>query len=414
MNVVEKYIYDMVKAYPELKDNIVNLYRRIFSLIPGDPVMTDLTIIVRENYFFGFHDKSPWSADNTMLLAHNHTIGNKYPGQDDEVGIGYFIGEDWCNYVPVTTSRAWNWQTGSMLQWIGTSHSFIFNDFNGMKHISKKYNCVDQTTIEYPYPIAAVSHNGKYAVSHSFNRLRSRLGSTSYGYANGADSDENVKISLSESLKLIDLAAGSIKPLIRLKDIVLYAPNKSMDNAYHYFTHCLFSPQNDRIAFFHRWINSARQEFTRMFTCNIDGSDLFLFKMNNMVSHIAWEDNSTILAYGDIDGIEQYYLLKDKTEKNEYLNVNVFNENGHPSYSTKGLIITDTYPDRKGYLSLMLYDKEKKLLNVLAKLRTPYSFRGGIKCDLHPRWDRTSQFICFDSAHTGIRALCTMRVLNDS
>ena len=151
-----------------------------------------------------------------------------------------------------------------------------------------------------------------------------------------------------------------------------------------------------------------------MFTCNIDGSDLFLFQMNNMVSHIAWEDNVTILVYADIDGIEQYYLLKDTTDKSDYVNVKVFSENGHPSYSKSGLIITDTYPNRDGYLSLMLYDKEKKSLDVLAKLITPYSFQGSIKCDLHPRWDRTSQYVCFDSAHSGVRALCTMRVINDS
>lgn len=404
----------MVKTHPKLKDNIVNLYRRIFSLIPGKPVISDLPIITRENYFFGFHDKSPWSADNTMLLAHNHTIGNKNPGPDDEVGIGYFIGENWLNYVPVTTTRAWNWQTGSMLQWVGTSESFIFNDFNGSKHLSRKYDCNDQSKVEYSCPIAAVSNNGQYAVSHSFNRVRSRLGSASYGYANGADFDENERISLNESLKFIDLTTGIVTPLLRLEDIVLYAPDKSMDQAYHYFTHCLFSPQNDRIAFFHRWINSARQEFTRMFTCNIDGSDLFLFQMDNMVSHIAWEDNVTMLAFADIDGIEQYYLLKDKTDKSDYLNVKVFSGNGHPSYSKNGLIITDTYPNRNGYLSLMLYDKEKKSLDILAKLRTPYSFQGSIKCDLHPRWDRTSQYVCFDSAHTGVRALCTMRVINDS
>jgi hypothetical protein len=30
--------------------------------------------------------------------------------------------------------------------------------------------------------------------------------------------------------------------------------------------------------------------------------------------------------------------------------------------------------------------------------------------DLHPRFDRTGNVICFDSGHLGVRSLCTVRV----
>ena len=65
MNRLERFIYERVKAQPWLKDSIVMLYRAIFSIIPGKTVISKRPIKVRENYFFGFHDKCPWSGDNT-------------------------------------------------------------------------------------------------------------------------------------------------------------------------------------------------------------------------------------------------------------------------------------------------------------------------------------------------------------
>tara|TARA_B100000315_G_scaffold164802_1_gene153442 strand:- start:419 stop:622 length:204 start_codon:yes stop_codon:yes gene_type:complete len=60
--------------------------------------------------------------------------------------------------------------------------------------------------------------------------------------------------------------------------------------------------------------------------------------------------------------------------------------------------------------SLIQYNDISNQSQVLAKLKAPFSFRNGIKCDLHPRWDRFGRNICFDSAHTGKRALCTLKL----
>lgn len=410
MNRLERFVYERVKAQPWLKDSIVMLYRAIFSIIPGKTVISKRPIKVRENYFFGFHDKCPWSGDNTKLLAHHFEIDNRPPLQRDEVMIGYFTGDDWSDFVPTITTKAWNWQTGAMLQWIGLGNTFIFNDFDGKKHVSRIFDTDNRSTDELPLPIAGISPNGFYAVSYSFNRMKSRLGPTAYGYANGEEHDVDKNVSPIETLKLVNISNGKIIPLLKLKDIVLYNPDQSMDDAYHYFTHALFSPESDKIVFFHRWINSSRQEFTRMFSCDLNGNNLFLFPTKNMVSHITWKNNDTILAFAEINGVEQYYLLNDRNDNWNYLNEHLFSENGHPQYSIDGLIITDTYPNRSGYLSLLLYDDKKKSVDVLAKLKRSGSFVGGIKCDLHPRWDRKGKYVSFDSAHTGTRSLCTIAI----
>lgn len=53
---------------------------------------------------------------------------------------------------------------------------------------------------------------------------------------------------------------------------------------------------------------------------------------------------------------------------------------------------------------------KKNTVDVLAKLKRSGSFVGGIKCDLHPRWDRKGKYVSFDSAHTGTRSLCTIAI----
>lgn len=66
--------------------------------------------------------------------------------------------------------------------------------------------------------------------------------------------------------------------------------------------------------------------------------------------------------------------------------------------------LTDTYPDKHGEQHLLLYTPGKKLLELSIFFR-PFLFRGELRCDLHPRWHRTGQYVCVDSAHSGTRAL---------
>lgn len=410
MNLVERKVYNFVKNFPRLKYFIVRTYQIIFSLIPGRRVITKNEIIVREGYFYGFHDKSPWSHDNQFLLAHHFKMKNRLPNIEDTLDIGIFQGDSWKTFFPIAKTNAWNWQMGSMLQWVGNTDNFIFNDYDGEKHISRMFNIQGQELITFSVPISAISRNGMYAVSHSFNRQKSQLGPKAYGYATGKDANESENVSSNEFLKIINIKTQVITNLISLSKIVEYKHTLEMNDAYHYFTHCLFSPDSRKLLFIHRWLNKKNQEFSRLFSINISEGTLYLFPTSGMVSHITWRNDNEVLAYCEVEKKEQYYLLENLTGRYRLLDTNQFSENGHPSYSKGDLLLTDTYPNRSRYQSLLVYSETKKQLTTIAKLKAPQSFVGGIKCDLHPRWNRTGEYICFDSAHTGTRSLCTVRL----
>jgi len=408
MNIIERYIYNVVRFSPRLKKLIVKIYQLLFSMVPIKRAKSDFNIITREGYYFGFHDKYPWSNDNKYLLTHKINIDLKMPDKDDQVEIGYFKGKDFDQFVPIGSTKTWNWQMGSMLQWIGDNNNVILNDFDGEKDIAKRINLNGNTLQEYNRPIAAISQNGKYGLSHSFIRLRNAA--PAYGYANGEDETSEESCPQNDGIFLIDLKTGKSEMILSLAQfagMVEYSKD-----AYHYFTHCLFSPNGKRFAFYHRWVEKNGQTWTKLYTCDLNGNNLHLFTFSNVVTHMAWYNENQLLAYGLKKGVgDNYYLLQDESNDYSIIGEEDFASDGHPQFQLKSnRFITDTYPDRFRRQYLILYDLGTSIRKNIAILRSPLKFSGDIRCDLHPRWDRTGDHVCFDSAHSGIRSLCTIKL----
>jgi len=409
MNKFERLIYNAVRFSPSWKKNIVKSYQKIFSIFPVRDVQTNYKIIEREGYFFGFHDKCPWSYDNKLLLAHKYPFDLKMPTESDQIKIGYFSGENWTDFNSFGQTSTWNWQMGSMLQWF-KNDTIIFNDFNGKQHISKILTIAGKLVKQFNRPIAAISSDGKYALSHSFIRLQKAA--PAYSYANGREPTNYENIPKNDGIYLLNLKNGNYRLLFSIFDIANYKSSEYFQNFYHYFSHCLFAPNGERFAFFHRWVDPNQQTWTRLFTVNIDGSKLFQFNFNGVVTHLAWLNDNHLSAYGYKKGIgDHFYLLTDQSDNYKIIGQDIFTSDGHQQFSPNGeYMLTDTYPDRLRRQYLFQYDMQNNERTNIATVKPPSDYHGDVRCDLHPRWDRTGDFICFDSAHSGKRALCTVRL----
>lgn len=418
MNKLELLIYNHIKTSPYLKDQVRDLYQRLCDLVPVKRTISAYDIEVREGFFFGFHDKCPWSGDDTMLLAHRFNIPLRMPKEDDKVEVGFFSGPEYKSFSPVATTYAWNWHQGAMLQWIGKSQNIIFNDYDGQHHVARILDCQGNTISSLSLPVSALSSDGRLALSYSFARLRGTP--FGYAYANGKDNEADCLIPSKNGLHLIDISSGKTKLLFTVADIVTYKPTSSMQGAFHYFSHCQFSPSGKRFKFFHRWAKPNGSNGTRMITSDLDGKNLFIFPIDNMVSHVAWHDEDHIVAYARTNEFgDKYYRFHDMVDSYSIIGQDDFNSDGHPSFSKDGRwMLTDTYPDRFRRRYLILYDMKRLKRYNLAALFSPREFSGSIvvvghiRCDLHPRWSRDNTMICFDSAHTGKRALCTITLGN--
>lgn len=417
MNLVEKFVYDLLKNNPKVKLFIRNIYQSFCDFIPDKPDYTKYPVIEREGFFFGFHDISPYSADDKYLAANKIFIPLRMPKNDDYLGIGYFKGNNDDKYIKIDETSAWNWHKGCRLQWIGDSNRLIYNykkkDILG----SKIFNLDNSNSCFIHFPIDTVSNNGKFATSFSYSRLNRFMPGYGYNYIEKEKSEER-SILKESGLFLVDLVKNTNNLILSLYDMYKYKKEKSMENANHFCTHTLFSNDGNYIAFLHRWIkNDVTKRWSRLIVCDLKGNIISISPTNDMVSHFVIDNKNRLLAYCRVNGIDSHVIFEDlNLKKYKLIYTKELNSDGHQSFNPKNnSFVTDTYPDKRRYAKLFIGNINGGNLSKIAELKSFKKFqtRDPYKhwvCDLHPRWNRKGNIVCFDSVHTGKRALCTMKI----
>jgi len=120
-----------------------------------------------------------------------------------------------------------------------------------------------------PYPISAVSPNGKEAISINFSRLR--ITRSDYGYGGeGQDKRADTQFPEDDGLFLINLETGEAKLIVTLAQIKKMVPEIPQEGI-EYFNHTLFSRGGSKIF----WLARATpNRNTTSFTVNRDGTSL--------------------------------------------------------------------------------------------------------------------------------------------
>ena len=363
------------------------------------------------HHFFGYFDKCPWNLSQKYLLAHQIDFCDRPLTEKDVATIG-IVDAATGTFESIAQTRAWSWQQGAMLQWHPAypEDKIIFNDRRSGKFVSVIYDINKGEENVLPLPVAAVSNDGRYALSLNFARLAdTRPG---YGYEGLDDPYKNEFIPDNDGIYLMDIKTGCYELIISLAQIANINPNPVMQNTKHWFNHLLFSPNDKRFIFLNR-CNSTAKDFpfnrcTRMFTANIDGTDLYLLNDDGMTSHFDWKNNTQILAWANKYNIGQrYFLFTDKTQQVQIIgekSLTPFGD-GHCSCSDEEeLILTDTYPDEESNRTLMIYRLKTDSLKILGRFYSQMWIQQA-RCDLHPRFSRNNKQICFDSSHSGKRQI---------
>lgn len=69
-----------------------------------------------KHFFFGYYDLQPFDSKGKYHLAHHVDFMDRLHQKDDMAEIG-IIEIETRKYTPITTTKAWNFQQGAMLQW---------------------------------------------------------------------------------------------------------------------------------------------------------------------------------------------------------------------------------------------------------------------------------------------------------
>lgn len=422
MNTFERIIYNLVKKNPGLKNFIRDRYQDCMTLFQTELSESAYPIDVREGYFFGFHDVSPFSCNGELLLAHGFVNDFEMPSGENTVDVGYFDLTADRKFVRIGDTNAWNWHKGARLQWIDESR-VIFNKFLDSGLGAVIFDICDGSSVELQYAIDTASPGGLRATTFDYKVLEE--GMPGYGYRH----DDRVDFGLNETKRTelgeVIFETGKYSRLLSLDDVACVSDFSSDDNEawLRFFTHSNYSRCGQFIYFLHRRVRRAdvyRRE-TELGVFDRNSREVKLANTNGMVSHYDVTMDGNLIVYASIDGESAHFLLHGSSlEVVEAVGTEVLTSDGHQSCSrsTPNLFLVDSYPDRFRMANLYLGDLYSQSFVQLARLRSPSTFRAPSKdkywvCDLHPRFNHDNTMVCFDSTHTGNRALCTMKLPND-
>jgi len=411
-NKLERTFARALERSPRLRTAIKEFYKRLVYLRFNEPgfqyeLNPNASLLppqewaglpqAKGEWFFGYYDKSPWSSDMNRALFHRPNGG--------KVAI-IVLQRESKNASVIGDSDTWNWQQGSMAQWLpgSTEPRVVFNTTeNGilgcrLVALEKGFNRF------IPWPIQTLHPAGHEALTLNYRRL-DRL-RPDYGYSMKVKNFSFRQGLDEDGIWLVDLDEGTGTLVIPISDLACHKPIPEMKGAQHKVNHLIYSPSGAKFVFLYRFIGD-KGKFSRLCVAKPDGSNLRLLMDARMVSHYHWRDNNHLLVWGRTrEKGDHYYLVDVNNGTTEIIGEGVLDRygDGHCSFSPDGRwIVTDTYPDRARQQRLLLFDILKEKYVTVGRFFSPWEFLDSRRCDLHPRWSPDGQWISIDSAHEGIR-----------
>jgi len=367
----------------------------------------------KEHLFASYYGINSFDRSERYVTVLETDLKYKLPDENDPATLG-LIDLNNNKFIPLITTRAWNFQQGCMAHWLGTSPDslIIYNDLRDGKFISVILNVHTKKEIKtIPYPVSAVSPDGKEAISINFSRLR--ITRPDYGYGgDGQNSGKDLTFPADDGLFLIDIETGTSKLLVSYEQIRDLVP-PTEDGNIEWFNHTLFSRNGSKIFWLSRQIVNNRR-ITSSFTVNRDGSALQrCFPDNWDGSHYDWLNDDELMITANYEG-KQYAHVLFTVGKQDYkrLGNGLLDYDGHGTFSPdQKWMVTDTYPSnglREQKIYLM--DMKTEAVLPLGRFVQPQEFTGYWRCDIHCRWSPSGKMIGFNSTNSGSRQVYIYRL----
>lgn len=368
-----------------------------------------------EHTFFAYYDVPAVDAATGRHLAHRVPFRDRMPTAGDEAELGVIALDGKGGFKPFARTRAWNFQQGAMLQWLGDGSGRVF--YNEVRPEGGGYRGVlhDLATGRRTYTdraLANVSRDGRWGLAVDFDRLHDfRPG---YGYAAQDDARAAVAHPADDGVWVCDLASGKSRLVLSLAELrKTVGPLSPLMNEKLLVNHLTFNPSATRFVMLVRNfpVQGPRPKgqsswVTAVLTAARDGSDIRVLVPPGYASHYHWRDDGTIVFHSDGPEGRQLYEITDEAKPRfSAIDKQFFLRDGHCSYSAdRRWMLYDSYPDKERKQQLYLYDLKNKRGIVLGSYHSPQVPVIDIRCDLHPRWLPDGR-ISFDSTHEPQRGL---------
>ena len=216
----------------------------------------------KDHFFASYYAINSWSPDNRYALVLETDIKEGLPdGRPCTIGVVDM--EDGNRFIPFSTTRTWNFQEAAMAFWLpGEKDTVVFNDMRDGKFCAVVMNWKTKQERVYPYPVAAVSEDGTWAISINYARLF--LTRPDYGYyGNGQDPRKGVVFPKDDGLWKVNLKTGEAKLIVSCADVKGMVPEVKSADGMSYLCHTVISKDGKRIYFLSRSVEKSMEEIGR-------------------------------------------------------------------------------------------------------------------------------------------------------
>ncbi len=365
-----------------------------------------------QNHFFGYYGICPWNGKETKILSLQSPFQDHMPEPNEPAVIG-LVDAKTGGFSPITQTRAWNFQQGAMLHWhpAHLNSKILFNDREKDELVSVIYDLKTSNRRVLPRPVNAMGHQGKHALCLTYGRM-GRLRKV-VGYAGTVDPNPNDPHPDNDGVFLMDLETGETRLIVSIKQVyeMLVPKHPELKEKHMWFNHVVFNPSDTRFFFLARIRQDNGRLETGMFAADTDGGNLTeVVPYGSSVSHFDWRSDTEIVAtfIHNTPG-RAHFLLTDGDNHFEHLGGGMLDFDGHCSFGPdKNWMVTDRNLDETLEKSIILYNLATREYIEMGRInmRDRRFFRGDLRCDLHPRWNRSGNQICFDGiANDGTRQL---------
>ena len=351
-----------------------------------------------KHHFFGYYGICPWNRSGKYLLSLESPFQDHFPTQDEAAAIGLVDAES-GSFEKISKTHAWNLQQGAMLHWNPLhDDEILYNDRRGNQIISVVMNIQAGKKRILPAAINGLSHDGNHALSLSYGRL-GRLRKT-VGYQGIEDPTADVPHPTKDGVFVMDMRAGKRKLAVSIFDFYMLIKDRhpELRDRHLWCNHTVFNKSDTRFFFLGRSMEKGRLE-TGMFTVDRDGAHLReVIPYGSSVSHFDWRNDKEIIAtFKHQSQGRRHVLFTDGKQDYRVLGEGMLDFDGHCTFGPdRNWLATDRKHGLKQ--SLILYNIKTKQGKTIATLdmKLKRHISGHLRCDFHPRWNRTGDAICFD------------------
>ncbi len=343
--------------------------------------------------------------------------------------------------IVLDSTSSWNWQLGSMLQWLNYEDKIIYNIFEDNEPKTIINNIYNNTKEIHPYNFITVSKKINSYLSINFNHLNITRAGYGYNYENDYTKDFYL-IEYDYKKKVINF---------KLDYSFFISKNNCKDLKKYSLEHFEYSPCGNKISFIERWDLSKNHRFSRLVIMNRENKDYIYATQCGRVTHYIWLNDNEIMYFGssklnlsnkvrlnksyifnllyffykflklnkfnliknNLNG-DGFKILNIKDKKIEDINIKKNFGDGHPTYSkNNNKVYIDTYPDNYGKIRLYSYNFLSKKTEIVEEFYTDKkNINTGYRTDLHPKINKSENLIFIDIENKQKRSLAAFKIFN--